>query len=114
MTLERGEPFVSEYTLDADPFGRFEPELFKVTVIRRSEDLWSVTRFGNNYWWDGTDWDDRPYDGMKEDIKDWQARHRWPLEEALEHAKVAIKAMFINNMTYDDFVKICEERELRN
>ncbi len=110
MTLERGKPFVSEYTVDADPFGP-EPELFSVTVMRRTEELWSVTRFGQHYWWDGTKWDGRPYDGMDETIEEWQARHRWPLDEALAQAEIAMKVIRVNSLTYDDYVKICEERD---
>lgn len=110
MGLERGKPFVSEYTIDADPFGP-EPELFTVKVLRRSEDLWSVTRFGEHYWWNGTEWDMSPYDGMKESIKDWQARHRWPLDEALRQGEIAVKVIKINGMTYDDYVEFCERKD---
>lgn len=106
--LEPGEPFVSEYTLDAEPFG-YEPELFTVKVLRRSEDLWSVTRFGHQYWWNGSDFDSKPYD-ENVPIEEWWAAHRWPLNEALEQAKVAIRSLVINGMTYYDYLDWVEQR----
>lgn len=93
-----GEPFPAVYVLDAAPPDHLALGLWQIRVEWRGpHDRWAVLWFSNSLNTDGV-WDYEPLPSNRTD--DWKNTHRFPLDQALAHARRILPDLEVNGLTW--------------